>query len=186
MNLMHRFQQLGRQQMGLQDSIALLQRIRGEMQRDLAHADAWAVVSVMSNVTLIPLNAIINAFELGAAKSFYETVAREFYAKAAKSGTRSDGHLKTALGVLKSSLVEVLKKKGATQYVPGVNILVGLAEDSLATWQAIEQREGGRAEGQQLKMRLDQQINTAIRELQRLGVERADVLSRMDVRSRTA
>jgi hypothetical protein len=186
MNLMHQFQHLGRQQIGLQDAISMLHRIRAELHRDLAHADAWAVVGVMSNVTLIPLNAIINAFELGAAKSLYETAAREFYNKAAKSGTRSEGHLKTVLSSLKSALVEVLKKKGATQFVPGVNILVGLAEDSLATWQAIERREGGLAEGRQLAIRLDRQISTAIQELQRLGMQRAELLSRMDIRSRTA
>lgn len=186
MNLIQRFEHLGRQQMNLNEAILLLNQIRCELRRDVASADAWAVVGVMSNVTLIPLNAIINAFEIGAAKSLYEALARELYFKMAKSGTRSEGLLKSALGTLKSVLVDTLKKKGATQFVPGVNILVGLAEDTLATWHAIERREGGRVEGHQLTLRMDLQINTAIRELQRLGIQRAEVLRLMDVRSRTA
>jgi hypothetical protein len=185
-NPLQQFEALGRRQLALDEGIRMLQQIRLELSRDGAAAEAWGLTAVLANVTLIPLNVIVNAFELGAAKSVYEVVVREVYGKLARSGTRSDGKVKIALAELKKALVEVLKKKGATAYVPGVNILVGLAEDSWAAWQSITLVEGGRGERQQLAHRLQRQIDATQRELTQLGIVRAQLLAQMQLRARTA
>lgn len=186
MNIAQQDQALGRKQIAVQEGIDLLRQAQQEFNRHRASANAWGATAVVANVALIPLNVIVNAFELKAAQNAYQFLVQQVYSKVAKSGTRSDGHAKTALSLLKQAITGELKRKALTQYVPGVNILVGLAEDSLAAWQAIQLVEGGSREFAQQALALDRVINSAIQQMLKIGVQRAELLARMQVQARTA
>lgn len=186
MNTAQDMAKVAQKQRILMEGIELLGKIQIELGQARASADAWGMVAVVSNATLIPLNAIINAFELGAAKSAYQILVRELYGKFAKSGTRLDGHGKTALSLAKQAIVGELKRKALTAYVPGVNILVGLAEDSLATWQAAKLVDTGSREMAARVMALDRQIVQSRMQLQRLGIQLAEMYAAADLYRRTA
>lgn len=186
MDLWQQFEVLGRKQLAVQEGIDLLRQAQLELARTRSSADAWGQVAILSNVVLIPLNCIVNAFELKAANSAYQLLVRAMYDKVAKSGTRLDRNAKSALALLKQAIVDQLKRKALTDYVPGVNILVGLAEDSLALWQSMATVDTGMREIHAISAQVDMKISAAVRELMRLGNQRAQVLARMDVISRTA
>lgn len=141
----------------------------------------------MANVTLIPLNVIVNAFELKGANSLYQTVVQELARKFSASGTRlEDGHAKMMLAMLKQAIVEDLKRRAMTDYIPGVNMLVGLAEDSYAAWQAIGFVETGNREIATLAAGLDQKVHAASHALMQLGIKRAEILEQLQRAARTA
>ena len=73
-----------------------------------------------------------------------------------------------------------------TDFIPGVNILVGVAEDSLAAWQAANLVSSGSREMEMLAGNLDRQIAAANRQLMLLGMKRAEILTRLGTISRTA
>ena len=185
-NLATQLQVLGRKQLAVDEGLALLRGIRRELLAHSRSAEAWGSTAVLSNLVLIPLNVIVNSFELGAVNSLYQRVVREVYGKFSASGTRTDGHLATALSILKTSIQQALTAKGMTQYVPGANILVGLAEDSLAAWQALDQVQSGKSEMLSRLRQLDHQILRAEQQLMQLGIQRAQVLDRLTVLNRTA
>jgi hypothetical protein len=185
-NISQQDQTLARKQIAVQEGIELLRQAQQEFGRHRASADAWGATAVVANVALIPLNVIVNAFELKAAQNAYQFLVQQVYGKLAKSGTRSEGHAKTALALLKQAIVGELKRQALTQYVPGVNILVGLAEDTLAAWQAIQRVEGGSREFAQQAAALDRVINAAIQQMLKIGVQRAELLARMQLQARTA
>jgi hypothetical protein len=185
-NLAMQLQVLGRKQLAVGEGLALLRDIRRELLAHSRSAEAWGSTAVLSNLVLIPLNVIVNSFELGAVNSLYQRVVREVYDRFSASGTRTDGHLATALSILKTSIQQALTAKGLTQHVPGANILVGLAEDSLATWQALDQVQSGRSEMLSRLRHLDHQILRAEQQLVQLGIQRAQVLDRLRVLNRTA
>ncbi|MGM9480331.1 hypothetical protein ACS5PN_03965 [Roseateles sp. NT4] len=183
----HQFAMLGRKQLAIQEGIALLQSAQMDLASARASASAWGIVGVMANVTLIPLNVIVNSFELKGASSLYQVVVHELYGKFAKSGTRlEDGHVKTMLSLLKQGIVAELKRKAMTDYIPGVNILVGLAEDSYAAWQAAALVESGNREIAALAVDLDRKIRAASQQLIQLGIKRAEILDRLQIAARTA
>jgi hypothetical protein len=186
MNFANEFRKLGEKQLGLQGAIDLLTQVQNELGQAKASADKWGMVAVMSNVTLIPLNAIINSFQLSAAKSVYQELVRKLYGKFSQSGTRVDGHGKLLLSVTKEAIVSELKRKGLTAHVPGVNILVGLAEDSLAAWQAIQMVESGNREMNARAAAIERQIAQARMQLQKLRIQHAELLDKADIYSRTA
>lgn len=186
MNPAQQFHLLGRKQLAIQEGVDLLRQVQQELARTRRGGDAWGTIAVIANVTLIPLNAIVNAFELKTAQTVYQALVRELYGKFAKSGSRIDGHAKTALGLLKQGIVMELKRKALTQYVPGVNILVGLAEDSLAAWQVVQMVDAGSREVAAQADALNRKIDAAIRQLLQLGIQRADLLGRMQLQARTA
>ena len=176
MNPMHQFQRLGTLQLNFDGALAMLRQQRVELQRNRQLAENWGLLAVGANVVLIPLNVIVNGMDLGAVNSVYQMVVREVYGKFARSGSRGDGHAKTALALLKKAIAEELKRKGATQYVPGVNILVGLAEDTLAAVQTAAMVQDGRHEASRLAHALDRQIQATERALQQVGIRRAELL----------
>lgn len=186
MDLAAQFQMMGRKQLAIQEGIDLLRNIQLELSRTRTAADAWGTIAVMANVTLIPLNIIVTAFELKGANSLYQSLVRQLYGKFAKSGTRLDGHAKVALSLLKTAIVDELKRKALTDYVPGVNILVGLAEDSLAAWQAIQLVESGSREISARVADIERKVVAANQQLIQLGIKSADILSRLQVQTRTA
>ena len=186
MDLVSQFQMLGRKQLAIQDGIDLLRNIQVDLSHARSAADAWGTIAIMANVTLIPLNVIVNAFELKGANSLYQTLVRQLYGKFARSGTRLDGHAKAALSSLKQAIVDELKRKALTDYVPGVNILVGLAEDSLAAWQAIQLVDSGTREISARAADIERKVVAARHQLIQLGIKRADILSRLQTQTRTA
>ena len=186
MNLAAKFQMLGSKQLAIQEGIDLLRSMQLDLSRTRSAADTWGTVAVLANVTLIPLNVIVNAFELKGANSLYQSLVRQLYGKFAKSGTRLDGHSKVALSLLKTAIVDELKRKALTDYIPGVNILVGLAEDSLAAWQAIQLVDSGVREMSARATDIEKKIVAANLQLTQLGIKRAEILSRLQVQARTA
>jgi hypothetical protein len=185
-NPAHRFALLGRQQLSLQEGIAMLEQIQRELEADRASAKAWALTAILANVTLVPLNVIVNSFQLGTAASLYQAFARTLYQKVAASGTRGDGHVMTALAALKTVVAQELQRKGLASQVPGANILIGLAEDSVALLQAVQTVQAGNSEMAQQAEALRQNLARARRQWAALGIERARAHDAMEVWNRTA
>lgn len=186
MNATQQFEILGRKQLALQEGVQLMQQVRTELARNAAAADAWGTTAVLANVALIPLNVIVNAFELKGANSVYQALVRQLNGKFGKSGTRLDGHAKTALALVKQVVIEELRRKAMRDMIPGVNILVGLAEDSLAALQAIQLVESGNREITTRAGAIERQLAAAIQQMLALGVRRAQLLERMQLLARTA
>jgi hypothetical protein len=186
MDLRAQFQLLGRKQLAAQEGVLLLQELRRELRRDRALADAWGLTAILANATLVPLNILVNAAELGAAKSLYEALVRELYRKLSASGTRTEGQAKVMFASLKQFVTQELKRKGAAHYVPGANILIGLAEDSLALLQAVEKVDSGQRELRAVTADMDRRIHQAELKLMQLGIDRASVLEKLQRLSRTA
>jgi len=185
-NLAQQFSILGQKQLAILDGVDLLRQAQLDLSRARASASTWGTIAVMANVTLIPLNCIVNGLELKAANTVYQVVVRQLYEKFAKSGTRAEGNVKTGLSLLKQAIVQELKRKAMTDMVPGVNVLVGLAEDSLAAWQAMQQVDAGNREINTQAIRLQTTISAATSQLLQIGVKRAEMLARMQLVSRTA
>lgn len=186
MDLAHQFEMFGRKQLAIQEGIDLLRNLQFDLSRTRSAADVWGTVAVLANVTIIPLNIIVNAFELKAANSLYQILVRELYGKYAKSGTRLDGHAKVVLLAVKQAIVAELKRKALTDYVPGVNIVVGLAEDSLAALQAIQLVESGSREMSARASDIERKIIAANGQLIQIGIKRAEILARLQIQARTA
>lgn len=186
MNPAHRFAMLGRQQLSLQEGIALLEQIQRELAADTASARAWGLTAVLANVALVPLNIIVNSFQLGTAASLYQAFARALYKEVAASGTRADGHLMTALAALKAAVEQELRRKGLAAQVPGANILIGLAQDSLAMLKAMQQVQAGEADMHRQAAALRLRLQRARQQWQALGIERARVHEALQTWNRTA
>lgn len=55
----------------------------------------------------MPLNIIVNAYQLKTAQTAYQVVVRHLHGKFGKSGTRLDGHAKQVLALLKQAIQTV-------------------------------------------------------------------------------
>lgn len=186
MDLLHQYQALQGKQLAVSEGVQLLRQTRHELQQARSAGKAWGLTAVLANAALIPLNCIVNAFELKAANTAYQILVRALYDKLARSGTRLDGPTKNALSMLKRAIVEELKRKAMTEFVPGVNILVGMAEDGIALMQVAMVADASSREAAALTATIDRQLDNAIRKLEQLGIERAMLLMRVERMSRTA
>jgi hypothetical protein len=186
MNLYQQFELLGRKQLAIEEGITLLRQARADLQLSKASADRWGAIAISANVLLVPLNCIISAFELKGCKNLYEMLVRELYKRYSQSGTRLSGTAKPLLAALKQGIIQELKRKALTEYVPGVNILVGLAEDSIAVWQTQQMVTQGESEMARLTLDLDRKISAALWQLQDIGRRSAAIIDRMEQLSRTA
>ena len=186
MNLEEQFQLLTRRQLAIQEGIALMRSVQQELRQTRAAADIWGTVAVLANVTIIPLNVIVNSFDLKAAKGLYQTIVHQLYNKVGKSGTRVEGYTAKGLAELKKAIVNELKQKAMTDFIPGVNILVGLAEDSLAAWQAIQMVDTGSREMDARAAAIDRRISEAMREMITIGIRMAEILEKRNQFSRLA
>jgi hypothetical protein len=186
MNLAQQFELLGRKQLRAEEGLRMLTQIQVELTRDAAAAKAWGLTAALANVTLIPLNVIVNALDLKAAQTAYQVLVRQLYTQYAQSGTRAHGPAQAALGALKTAIVSELKRKGLASQIPGVNILVGLAEDSLAALQVAQAVQAGGKEMAALGNDLARKIARARTQMLQLGVQRAQVLDRLQTLNRTA
>ncbi len=183
MKLEKEFRVLGQKQYAIQDGLSLLQEVRSEMQRNRAKANLWGNLAVVANLVILPLNIVINAFQAKQATSAFRRVvqimAEEAYKNHGASGTRLEGNIKPALEILKTTLVQYLTSRRLIEYIPGVNMIVGMAEDSIALYQVANEVDRGGSEMKLLERRLDRQIQAATRELVNLGVRRAQILERV-------
>lgn len=164
----------------------MLNQAQRELTAARSAADSWGFVAVLSTLVLLPANCIINAFDLKAANSIYQLLVREVYSRMAASGTRQGGMTKAVLAALKKAIVEELKRKGLAQYVPGANILVGLAEDSAALVQVVQAVDEGGRDMRALATDIDRKIVAACAELLSLGAERALLIERVQTVGCTA
>lgn len=186
MNYGRQFYILGNKQLAIQEGIICLQQIQSNLLVDQGAAAAWGKVAVLANVVIIPINVILNAFDLKKANTFYQIFVRQLYGQFGTSGTRLDGRAKIFLSVLRRVVMDELKYKGLMDFVPGVNILLGLVEDSLAAWQIIQSVEQGNGEVLSQVARLSANISAANHQLIKLGVKRAEILVLLQTYARTA
>lgn len=169
----------------VQEGIEMLKQTQTELIAAKGGMEFWNNIEVSMNTMLIPLNIIVNAFDLKGVNGLYRTLVSTVYSKMAKSGTRVDGRSAQALSILKKGLVEGLKKK-APDYIPGVNILVGLAEDTLALYQSIERGKAGQQEARSIEFAIKQKMKQAQEQLIKLGIDRAQIYEAGSRAQRTA
>ena len=161
----------------LSDLIASLNEINAQLERDASSAASWGQSRVVCLALLIPANIILNAFEVKAAQSLYESVVQEAYKKFAASGKNTDGNVGKALAATKQALVHVLKQK-SKEMIPVANILFGLAEDGMALYQAAATLSDGKKETHQLTQNIIANINRANSEILKLGIQLNEILER--------
>lgn len=186
MNGLLEFERLGRRQLALKEGLELLQAAQTELRQSRSSAEWWATAAIVAEMVIIPANCIINAFQMKAAKSTYDILVHALYREFGRSGARLDGTGWDAFRRLKRLIVEDLKRRGLGSYVPGVNILIGLAEDSLTAWKTIKTVDVGNREMQGMAVRLEYKITAAMQALRQLGIERAQLWDRMERISRIA
>jgi hypothetical protein len=187
LNLTDQFRRLGRRQAAVKDGIDILREARAQLANDATAANWWSSIDLFANAALLPLNIIINAFEAKAALTIYQKVVEEFYKQFSQSGGRIDDALiKEGLGSLKRAVVDHLRQKGLTKYVPGVNILVGVAEDATALFESARRHADGSNEMRTLMRQLDAKYAAAYSEFLKIGIEMDRLLTEIDRRNRTA
>jgi len=175
------------QQLAVGAGLDAMREARVQLQKDIASGQFWGGVAIFTNAVLIPLNVVVNAFEVGAAASLYQALAKEAYSQFSKSGTRIDNSkVKTGLKVLKKALVDTLASKGLKHYIPGVNILVGLGEDSFALFETASTVKEGSQEMRQILRQVDAKIAEANGQFLKLGIELDRLLTELQRRARTA
>ena len=181
------WRKLTQRQLAVKAGLDAMREARVQLQKDIASGQFWGGVAVFANAVLIPLNVIVNAFEVKTATTLYQAVAKEAYAQFAKSGTRIDSSkVKTGLKVLKKALVDTLASRGLKHYIPGVNILVGLGEDSFALFETASTVQEGSQEMRQILRQIDAKIAEANSSYLKLGIEMDRLLTEMQRRARTA
>lgn len=185
-NLAQQFAILGQKQLAVHEGLVLLREAQADLARSSAMANVWGAVGVFANITLIPLNIIVNAYDLKGVNGLYQTLVRALYEEYAKSGTRGDGRIMMVLAALKKAIIQELTRQAKTDLIPGVNILIGLAEDALTAWQTVQMTQAGGSERLALARAIEQKIMLANRQLMQMGIERAEVLGRLQLRARTA
>jgi hypothetical protein len=181
------FDRLKRKQFAAREGFLAIREAREQLRKDYNKAKFWGSIDVFCNAAMVPLNVIVNAFEVKAAKTIYEKVVEVVYQKYGKSGTRIDGDiLPGMLSKLKEEVGKELLRKGLRQHIPGVNIIVGLAEDSVALFQSASRYSDGDANMRQLMKNLDTSLKKAEDSYLQIGKQMAELLKEIDIRSRTA
>lgn len=181
------FQKLSQRQMAVSGGLEALRTARAELKQDIATGQFWGGVAVFANAMLMPLNVIINASGAKGVTTVYQAVVKEVYAKVAKSGTRIDNNkVKTSLALIKKATVEALTAKGLKQHIPGVNIIVGVAEDGFALIETARTVQDGSKEMRDLLRQMDAKIDASYNSYIKIGIEMNRLLTEMQTRARTA
>jgi len=152
---------------GVQD----LEKVRQELNVNVDAANAWGVTAVMANLVILPLNIVVNALEAPKAKTIAQRAAAWAYSKYGKSGTRTSGDPKEAsdlVGQFRDVINAELKKEKLVEYIPGVNIIVGAIQDSIAAWQTVDMVNSGSAELKKLQQSVQSNIAKMKKSLQDL------------------
>ena len=157
-----------------------------EFERNQAAANVFGNIALAAQATILPLNIIINAFPgAGKANSIYEKFARVLYERFGASGTRVEGTTADILGELKRVLEAELTRKKMLDYVPGVKIFTGLAEDGMALMQTVEMMERETTGMRELGNRLQRDIQKYRLDLARLSQQQIQLLERAEIRAHT-
>lgn len=167
------YDKLAHRQMLFSEGIRDLEAIQKELNSNRSSAEFWGNFAVAMNAALIPLNVILNAFEVKGATSIFQTLVKNTYTKFAASGSRTQGSTKVVLDVIKKNTIDHLKSQGLKEYIPGVNILVGFAQDSIALYQVATEVKNGSNEQANITMQMNKSIEKAKVELMKLGTQRA-------------
>lgn len=190
MNPAYRFQQLGHRQTTLAQGIDMLEQIQRELGQDRATADAWGLVTLLSQACAVPLNAIVNALPpspAGAALDAFNDRLRAWASGAALAhGEVGDASLPWGFEMVRYYAQKELSKKGAAHLVPGAKILLGLAEDGWALFGIAQTVSAGQAEMRSLASQMQRRIDLARRQWLELGIERARLLDEALLMQRTA
>lgn len=187
MSLIQQYQLLAKKQMGIQEGIEHMKQVQIDLNREIMYANIWGLTAIAANATLIPVNIIVNGVGLKEANSLYQAFVRHLYVESAGSGTRSeDSWAKAILGKIKEFVIKDLSQKGLKNYIPGVSVLFGLAQDTLVLWQTLQTVGSGTREMNLIARDLNLKIAASNREFMRLGIERALIHDRIKEFSKTA
>lgn len=167
------------------EAVDSLRQIERELLLNRNWAKTWGQVAVISHALLVPLNVIVNAFEAKPVASLYQTFVKELYADVSMR-RRRPGRTTFANIVLERGVIGHLQLKGLHDYIPGVNIVFGLVEDSVALVNAAIETEEGNREIAAIAFRLRLSIGRAQAELNNIGIRRAQVQDRLARAARTA
>jgi hypothetical protein len=133
--------------MQIKDGITLMQQQQRELLLDISKANRWGVVAVLSKAMLIPLHVCVNAFELTAAQKMFQHVADDtVLAVRLGYGEHEHGIIQPALKIMKTAAKKELERRQLVEYLPGVDVLFGLAEDSASLLQTALQVSKGDSE----------------------------------------
>ena len=180
-----KYKMLSQKQMLQGDLVATLEEINNQLANDLHSGRAWGEVAVVSLAVLVPLNAILNAFEMKAPASMFEMFVKKAYEKFGKSGAHTEGNAKKALDAAQGIAVSFLKVK-SKEMIPVVNILFGLAQDSVAFYQAASNLQLADSEGKEYASNIQSQIFRAKNEILKSGIKMNVLLERTTLKSHTA
>ena len=183
-------ERLRRRQVAYSEGLHMLRLTRSELVRTIDGANGWGLSAVLSNAALVQLNIIINAFVPGAPTSLFQSVSKYVYEQTAKSGTRGETkEAKQAIkwaGEIGKIATEYAKKRGMANMVPGIGILTGLAQDSIALFDVAKIVSEGQREMNQGLRSLDAKITETLKIIETIGIERALVHDAAKQLGRTA
>lgn len=169
------------------EALELLDQIEKDLEDSSGRARLWGQLAIFCHAMLVPLNCIVNAFQLGKARTAYQIAVRLIYDQFAKSGKQTES--KAAKAILESfreAITAELKRRGLADQVPGVNILVGFALDAIALLEVADKYQKGSAEVSGQLQSLRNQMRAARSVLGKLGVERGHLLEAAAQRGRIA
>ncbi|MBU1820547.1 MAG: hypothetical protein KKG00_03410 [Bacteroidetes bacterium] len=173
------YDKLAYRQLIIAEGIKDLEAIQRDLQSDTGQSMFWGNVAVMAQIAIIPLNVIINAAEAKAAVTAYQIAVKSIYSQFGESGSRTSKGAKTIINVIREVAVSELKAQGLTYYIPGVNIVAGLAQDSFALWEVAAGVSENSNELRRLSHSMNKNIEKAKRELLKLGVDRSQIHDQM-------
>src|SRR6056297_3368318 len=111
-----------------QELRAYLHEYLDQFERYKMLADINGMIAVAAQTVLVPANMIINASPgAGKAQTLGRRLGKALYDKFAASGTRVESEPAQVLGQIKNAVLGELGRKGATEWLPAVRILAGLA-----------------------------------------------------------
>jgi hypothetical protein len=164
--------------------IQIHQELRADLQEYLSQferyrmlADINGMIAVAAQTVLVPANMIINASPgAGKARTLAHRLGKLLYDKFAASGTRVESEPAQILGQIKNAVLDELRRKGATEWLPAVRTLAGLAEDSLALIETLQMVSEGNAQSEGTRHVLEAQVAKVRAKIMQLQSQRADLL----------
>ncbi|WP_373515639.1 hypothetical protein [Persicitalea sp.] len=184
--LKSRYDVLATRQLIVAEGIKDMEEIERTLFSDAASAQSWGNFAVVIQAALVPLNVIVNAFEVKKATSIYQSIVKTLYSQYAASGSRNSKPTKEIFKVLGGVITDHLKSQALTEYIPGVNILLGFAQDSIAFFNTAVEVSNNSKEQSILFTNMRLQMDKAKKEMLKLGTERAIIHDRLTQINRTA
>lgn len=153
---------IGKKAAAFSEGIQNLERVQQELNSNVSSATAWGLTAVMANLTLVPLNAVVNSLPAPKSKTLVQSLATWLYGQYGKSGTRIDDaaakKTSDAVGKVRDIITMELKSAKLVEYIPGVNIIAGAIQDSLAAWKTTEMFDAGQKEMKRLQQNMQGSI----------------------------